>query len=177
MKFTTLAFSLTTLAAATATADEAIFAAAPPQKTLGVDAMAVLPVGDYANTATFGLGILGRFEAPAGPGFITARAGVIFHAMKSNADASLTLVPIYAGYRYSLGTAGAYVAGELGLTLAYGTVETQLGSMSASSSDIGFSLMAGWRRKSLDFRAGLFTPNAGDSVGLIGSAGFDFAAF
>ncbi|MEO7093651.1 MAG: hypothetical protein ABI175_10400 [Polyangiales bacterium] len=177
MKLTTLAFALTSLAAATASADEAITAAAPPQKTLGVDAMAVLPVGDYANAATLGLGILGRFEAPAGPGFLTGRAGVIFHAMKTTADASLTFVPIYAGYRYPLGTGGAYVAGELGVTLAFGTVETPLGRMSASDRDIGFSLMAGWRKRALDFRAGLFTPNAGDAVGLIASAGYDFAAF
>jgi hypothetical protein len=177
MKFTTLAFALTSLAAATATADESILAAAPPQKTLGVDAMAVLPVGDYANAVTLGLGILGRFEAPAGPGFITGRAGVIFHAMKTNADASLTFVPLYAGYRYPIGTGGAYVAGEVGLTLAFGTVQTQLGKMSASDSEIGFTLMAGWRKKSLDFRAGLFAPDAGDAVGLLASAGYDFAAF
>ena len=177
MKLTTLAFALTSLAAATATADEAIFAAGPPQKTLGVDAMAVLPVGDYAHAVTLGLGILGRFEAPAGPGFITGRAGVIFHAMKTNADASLTFVPLYAGYRYPIGTGGAYVAGEVGLTLAFGTVETQFGEMSASDSEIGFTLMAGWRKKSLDFRAGLFVPDADDAVGLLASAGYDFAAF
>ena len=178
MKLTTLAFALTSLAAATAAfADEAIYAAALPQKTLGVDAMAVLPVGDYAHAATVGLGVLGRFEAPAGPGFLTGRAGVIFHAMNTNADASLTFVPLYAGYRYPIGTSGMYVAGELGLTLAFGTVETQFGEMSASDSELGFSLMAGWRKNAIDFRAGLFVPDADDAVGLVASAGYDFAAF
>ncbi len=177
MKLTTLAFALTSLVAVTASADEAIYAAAAPQKTLGVDAMAVLPVGDYAHAATLGLGILGRFEAPAGPGFITGRGGVIFHAMNTSADASLTFVPLYAGYRFPFGTSGAYLAGELGLTLAFGTVDTALGSMSASDTEIGFTLMAGWRKKSLDFRAGLFAPDAGDVIGLVASAGYDFAAF
>lgn len=177
MKPSILAFALTSLVATAASADEAIVASAAPQKTLGVDAMAVVPVGDYARAVTLGIGALGRFEAPAGPGFITGRAGVIFHAMKSNADASLTLVPLYAGYRYPLGTSGAYLAGELGLTLAFGTVETQFGDMSASDSELGFTLMAGWRKKSLDFRAGLFAPDADDAIGLLASAGYDFAAF
>jgi len=177
MKLTTFAFALTSLLSVAASADEALVASAAPQKTLGVDAMAVVPVGDYARAVTLGIGALGRFEAPAGPGFITGRAGVIFHAMKSSSDASLTLVPLYAGYRYPFGTSGMYVAGEIGLTLAFGTVETQFGEMSASDSEIGFTLMAGWRKKSIDFRAGLFVPDADDAVGLLASAGYDFAAF
>jgi hypothetical protein len=177
MKLTTLAFALTSLVAATATADEALHAAAPPQKTLGVDAMAVLPVGDYADAVNVGIGVLGRFEAPAGPGFITGRAGVIFHSMNTNADASLTFVPLYAGYRYPISTGGMYLAGEIGLTLAFGSVETQFGEMSASDSEVGFTLMAGWRKKAIDFRAGLFVPDADDAIGLVASAGYDFAAF
>ncbi len=177
MKLTTIAFALTSLVAVTASADEAIRAAASPPKTLGVDAMAVLPVGDYAHAATLGLGILGRFEAPAGPGFITGRAGVIFHAMNTDRAASLTFVPIYAGYRLPVGGGGMYLAGELGLTLAFGTVETPFGSMSASDSELGFTLMAGYRKGALDFRAGLFSPDANDVVGLVASAGYDFAAF
>lgn len=174
---TILAFSFVALTTTTALADELFVTSAPPPKTLGVDAMAVVPVGNYADAATVGIGALGRLEVPAGPGFVTGRARVIFHAMKSNVDASLTLVPIYAGYRYPLGTGGGYVAGELGVTLAFGTVETQFGSMSASDSDIGATLMAGLRKGALDLRAGLFTPDLDDAVGLLASAGYDFAAF
>jgi hypothetical protein len=174
---TILAFSLVVVTSAPALADEALVVTAPPPKTFGVDAMAVVPVGDYAEAATVGIGALGRLEVPAGPGFVTGRAGVIFHAMKTNADASLTLVPIYAGYRYPLGTGGGYIAGELGVTIGFGTVETQFGSMSASDSELGATFMAGFRKGALDLRAGLFAPDLDDAVGLLASAGYDFAAF
>jgi hypothetical protein len=177
MKITAIALVL--LASATpAFADEAIGAiAAPPPKTLGVDAMAVMPVGDYGDAATIGLGVLGRIEVPAGSGFVTGRAGVIFHQMNTSADASLTLIPLYAGYRLPVGTSGAYVAGELGLTIGYASVSTPFGSMSDSDSEIGMSLMAGMRRGALDFRAGLFAPDLDDLLGFVASAGYDFAAF
>lgn len=171
---------LVVLLAASATpafADEAITASAPPKKTVGADAMAVLPVGDYADVVDAGIGLLARLEIPAGPGFVTGRIGVIFHAVKPEIDASLTFIPIYGGYRYPIGTGGVYVAGELGLTLAYASVDTQFGTMSDSDTEIGLALMGGWRSGALDLRAGLFTPDADDAVGLVASAGYDFAAF
>lgn len=174
---TILALALVTVTSTTALADEALLATAPPPKTLGLDAMAVVPIGDYGNAANVGIGALGRLEVPAGPGFVTGRAGVIFHAMNSRVDASLTFVPIYAGYRYPVGTGGGYLAGELGVTIAFGTVDTQFGSMSASDSELGATFMAGLRRGSLDLRAGLFTPDLDDAFGLLASAGYDFAAF
>lgn len=170
---------LTLLATATpALADEAITTQAPDRyKTIGVDAMAVMPVGDYGDAANAGIGVLGRIEVPAGPGFVTGRAGVIFHTMNSNVDGSFTLVPLYGGYRFPFGTSGAYVAGELGLTLGYASVDTPYGSMSDSDSEIGVSLMAGLRRGALDFRAGLFAPDTDDLLAFVASAGYDFAAF
>jgi len=173
------AATLVLLATSTpALADEALgVRATTPAKTIGVDAMAVMPVGDYGDVANLGMGVLGRLEVPAGTGFVTGRAGVIFHVMKPDVDASLTLIPIYAGYRQPFGTGGAYVAGELGLTIGYATIDTPFGSMSDSDSEIGFSLMAGLRRGALDLRAGLFAPDLDDALGLVASAGYDFAAF
>ena len=159
-------------------ADDALgVRAATPAKTIGLDAMAVMPVGDYGDVANLGMGVLGRLEVPAGTGFVTGRAGVIFHVMNADVDASLTLIPLYAGYRQPFGGGGAYVAGELGLTLGYATVDTPFGSMSDSDSELGFSLMAGLRRGALDLRAGLFAPDLDDALGLVASAGYDFAAF
>ncbi len=156
-------------------ADEAIATQATLRpKTLGVDAMAVMPVGDYGDAVTAGLGVLGRIEVPAGPGFVTGRAGVIFHAMESNVDGSLTLIPLYGGYRYPFGNSGAYVAGELGLTIGYASVDTPLGQMSDSDSEVG---LAGLRRGALDLRAGLFAPDTDDLLAFVASAGYDFAAF
>lgn len=170
---------LAVLATATpALADEAIAVrSTTPPKTLGVDAMAVMPVGDYGDAARAGIGVLGRLEVPAGPGFVTGRAGVILHSMNADVDGSFTLIPIYAGYRYPFGTSGAYVAGELGLTLGYASVDTPFGRMSDSDSEIGLSVMAGLRRGALDLRAGLFAPDTDDLLAFVASAGYDFAAF
>src|SRR5512143_3011056 len=113
MKQLTFAFAVLAMSVTTAAADELV-ATAPPAKTIGVDGAFVLPVGDYARAATVGVGALGRFEIPAGPGFVSARAGVIFHA-GTQTNAALTLVPLYAGYRLPIGASGAYVAGALGI--------------------------------------------------------------
>jgi hypothetical protein len=168
------------LAVATpALADPAIVASAPPPKTLGIDAIAVLPIGDYADVATLGIGASARLEVPAGTGFVTGRLGAIFHAMNDHSgladNTSLTLIPAYVGYRYPLGS--LYIAGELGITFAYASVDTPYGVMSDSDSELGFALMAGTRSGALDIRAGLFAPDAGDAIGLLASAGYDFAAF
>jgi hypothetical protein len=165
------------LASAPAFADEAIVQSAPPPKTLGVDAVAVVPVGDYANAATFGIGATARLEVPAGSGFVTGRLGAIFHQMNNRADTSLTLIPAYVGYRLPVGHGGGYLCGELGITFAYASMDTQFGRASASDSELGLALMAGLRRGTLDLRAGLFAPDADDALGLMASAGYDFAAF
>src|SRR5688572_27533935 len=97
---------------------------APAGKTLGVDAAVVLPLGDYGEFATLGIGALARFEIPVQPQLaVTIRAGAIFHVMDDEAgDASFLIVPIYGGARYSLGAGGqgVYLAGEAGLS--YGRV-------------------------------------------------------
>ena len=175
-------FALSLLAvtfASPALADESLVATAPPPKTLGLDAIAVLPVGDYAEVATFGIGAAARLEVPAGAGFVTGRLGAIFHAPNDHDGlvdaASLTLIPAYVGYRYPLGS--LYLAGELGVTFAHASVDTEFGTMSDTDSELGFALMAGTRQGALDIRAGLFAPDAADAIGLLASAGYDFAAF
>ena len=154
---------------------------APPRRnTLGVDALGVVPVGDYADLATLGIGASARLEIPAGSGFVTGRLGAIFHSMNDRgADGtSLTLIPAYVGYRYPLAPSGFYLAGEVGVTFAYMTVDTNgFGTASDSDSELGLALMAGLRRGQLDLRAGLFSPDADDAVGLLASAGYDFASF
>lgn len=147
-----------------------------PRNTLGVDALAVLPVGDYGRAVDLGVGAGVRLEVPAGRGFVTGRIGALFHSIDYG-DATLTLVPVYAGYRYPLGTGSAYIAGELGITFAWATVDTPYGQMSASDSELGALVSAGARLGPFDIRAGLFTPDLDDAIGIIGSAGYDFAAF
>lgn len=153
---------------------------APEANTIGVDGVAVLPIGDYSHAANAGVGALGRVEVPTGFGYITGRAGVIAHVGTAE-DVSLTLVPIYAGYRVPVGTGGGYVAGELGVTLAFGSVATEIQGMTrtatASDSELGLTLAVGLRRGSIDVRAGLFAPDVGNAVGVMASAGVDFASF
>jgi hypothetical protein len=172
-----LYFAIATIAGvgSPALADEPVTPASQ-QTTLSVDGIGVLPVGDYGRVAKLGIGALGRIERAAGSGFVAGRIGVIFHAI-NEVDAQLTLVPLYAGYRFPVGAGGGYVAGELGLTLIFGTADTAFGRMSVSDTKLGFTLGGGLRRGALDLRAGLFAPDADNAVGLMASAGYDFAAF
>lgn len=151
-----------------------------PPRTVGVDAAVVLPLGDYGDVATLALGPLARAEFPVAPRLaITARAGVLYHLTKSDYDGSLWFIPIYGGARYSLGAGpdGPYLAGELGITIAYARADTGFGTASDSDSKLGGSFGAGLRRGALDFRAALFIPDLGhvDDPGIMGSVGFDFA--
>src|ERR1051325_11579640 len=106
-------------AASPPVAADPLAVAAAPHTTLGADGIGVLPVGDYGRAERLGIGVLGRLEIPAGPGFFPGRIGVIFHA-NNESDAQLTLIPIYPGFRMPIGTGGGYVAGELGITVAIG---------------------------------------------------------
>jgi hypothetical protein len=175
MRIPGLVLAAAAAASSPATA-EPLAVTADRHTTLGVDGVGVVPVGDYGRAATLGIGVLGRLELPAGPGFFTGRLGAIFHAI-NDGDASLTLIPLYAGYRIPLGTGGGYLAGELGITIAVGTVNTAFGQASGSDSKLGLTLGGGWRRGPLDLRAGLFAPDIDHAVGLMASAGYDLAAF
>jgi hypothetical protein len=162
---------LLALAPALARADDA------PHKIFGVDGIAVVPVGDYANAAHFAGGGLARLEFPVGPAFATARGGVIANAMTNDAGmTSLTFVPIYAGIRYPIG-GGGYLAREMGITFMWGSTQTGFGSATASDQKLGLTLGGGYRTGVLDIRGGLFAPDAGNAFGLMASAGYDFALF
>jgi hypothetical protein len=179
MKLACIALVLAT--ASTAVADDnTVLQAQAPQKTIGVDGVAILPLGNYADAVSFGAGAFGRLEIPlATGGFLTGRLGVIAHQVNDNgAMSSLTFVPVFAGYRQPVGAGGIYLAAELGITFGYASVSSgRFGNASASDSELGFTLSIGARRGSLDLRAGLFAPDVDDVHGFMGSVGFDFAAF
>ena len=146
--------------------------------TIGIDGVAVLPVGDYGDAAALAFGPVGRLEIPAGPGFVTGRFGVLFHLVEDALDGTtLLFFPLYGGYRYPVGTGQAYLVGELGLTFAHARVDTALGSGSDTETELGATLGGGLRRGQLDLRAGLFLPDLGDAIGIMGSIGYDFASF
>ena len=175
---TAITLALLSLSTAALADDAAVTATAPAPKTVAVDALGIVPIGDYGEVATLGVGVSARLEVPMDRGFVTGRLGGIFHAMDDRVgDASWMLFPIYAGYRYPVHANGAYVAGELGLTYSRVSMETAFGKMSDSTTEVGLALTAGMRRGALDVRGGLFAPSIDDAWGLILSAGYDFASF
>src|SRR5436305_816153 len=99
------------LAARTAAAED------EPDRVIGVDAAAVLPLSDYGEAATLGFGALGRLVWPIGPVDLTARAGVLIH-VGAPSGTSLTLFPIYGGAQLPLDAGRTYfVEAELGPTI------------------------------------------------------------
>jgi hypothetical protein len=178
MKLACIALVLAT--ASIAHADETSLRATAPQRTLSIDGVAILPLGDYGRVATVGVGALGRLEVPlSNGGFVTGRIGVIAHQVNDELGmTSLTFVPVFGGYRQPLGTGGAYLAGELGITFGHATASAgRFGTASDTDSEIGFTLTAGLRRGALDVRAGLFAPDIDDVHGFMASLGYDFASF
>jgi hypothetical protein len=168
------------LATTTAHADDNHLRAPAPQRTFGIDGVAILPTGNYGDAATLGAGALARIEFPLSTGgFVTGRLGVIAHQVNDNTGmSSLTFVPVFAGYRQPIGTGGLYLAGELGITFGYASVNTgRFGTVSDSDSEFGITLSAGVRLGELDIRGGLFAPDLDDVHGFMASVGYDFAAF
>src|SRR5690349_14283374 len=85
-------------------------------KSLGVDVIGVLPLGDYADISDFGIGGALRFEYGLKPLIaITARAGLIYNIVPEGID-SFLLIPVHVGAKYTVGTSGLFVQGELGIT-------------------------------------------------------------
>jgi hypothetical protein len=169
-------------ATAVASAQDASIAAQTPPREIGVDGAAVLPVGDYGDVATLGVGALGRIDFPLNDRIsITGRLGVVFHMLDEGVEGSLTLVPIYGGARYFVqgGNQGPYAAGEAGITIGFAEVDTPFGTASDSESEIGATLGGGFKRGALDIRGGLFIPDLGeaDDLAIMGSVGFGFATF
>lgn len=171
---TLLAFTTSALVLATSLAS-AQPAPEPAPRTLGLDAFVGLPTGDYGQYADLAFGALVRAEVPLGTFTFTGRSGAVFHALDSS-EASLLYVPIYAGVRYPLTPGGLFFAGELGLTVAYASVDTGLGEASDTDTELGGSLGLGLRSGSLTFTGGLFIPDLGDALAIGGSVGFDLTS-
>lgn len=166
-----IASALVLLASSTSTA----IAQPTAGNTIGADVAFVLPVDDaYRNTADFGVGPLARVEVPFGPGYYTGRAGFLWHKAAID-DVSFLIFPIYGGYRYPVGTSGAYAAGEAGLSILY--ADTPAGS--ETDTRVGMTLGGGFRKGSFDVRAAVFLPDVDldEAMGIIASVGFDFATF
>jgi hypothetical protein len=130
------------------------------QMAAGVDIAGILPVGNFADAAGFGIGALGRFEynLNESPLALTARIGYIWHADKDNGPFTYSFaeVPILGGVKYSLPTAPIYIAGELGAVMAMTSIEGGPGpDTDNSETNLGFTAGAGYELGDVDIRMSL----------------------
>lgn len=154
---------------------------ATQKMTVGADAGSVVPVGDFADGAGFGLAVLGRFEYAASPVLsVTARLGYHYHLEKNNV--TFSNIPIAGGVKYAFGTGERrpYAAAEAGLNFSSTSGEVLGMSVSDSDTNFGLTLGGGYDMGKLDIRAGLEIldlGHAGDLLGLFVNVGYDFAHF
>jgi len=160
---------------------------AGPEKKMGVgvDVTGILPLGDYSDAASFGIGALARFEYAVNPQLsITGRAGYIYN-LGTPDGFSLSLIPILAGATYHVGPPAVFVYGELGVTMIRSSVDVM--GVSGSNSDTKFSFGAGvgYQKEKIKARVGFYMPGSEDNgnggsttlYGIMASVGYDFAAF
>jgi len=157
-------------------APASVAAAGGKKMLFGADLAVGIPVGDLADGAGIGLGILPRFEFTLAPRLaLTGRAGYVYHLEKNSLKFSE--IPVLAGVKYDL-TDALYGAVELGLfhITASGTYPL-IGTVSSSDDNFGATIGAGYRAGDLDFKLGLHIldlGNAGESMELVINAGYNF---
>lgn len=159
-----------------APAPEPAAAAGGKTKTIGADAVFVLPLGDYGDVANAAIGAMGRFEFGLNPALaITARAGLLYNLAKElgGETPTILMIPVQAGAKYMIGTSGLFGQGEVGFT----HTRISIGDLSDSSTKLSFEVGAGYQKGKLSARAG-FWYIADDTalMGIMASVGYDFAA-
>ena len=145
--------------------------------TLGVDLVGVLPVGDYADVANFALGVFPRVDYGVTDKIkVMARVGLIYNFTKSLGGVTPTIVnvPVLVGVRYNIGASGLFADGELGFNYTHVSVS----GASDSNTDFAWHVCGGYQMGKMEYRLGLWytfsDPNP--AIGIVGSAGYNFAA-
>jgi hypothetical protein len=150
--------------------------AAVKAKSLGVDAVGVLPIGDYGDVSNFALGALLRFEYGLKPNIaITARAGLLYNLAKDigGETPTILMIPVQVGGKYAIGTSGLFVQAELGIT----HTRTSVGDISDSTTKFSFEAGAGYQKGKLSARAGFWYVASDPALqGIMASVGYDFLA-
>lgn len=161
--------------AATPAAEPAMEAPAGGKtKVIGADVAFIFPLGDFADAVDAAFGALGRFEFGLNPALaITGRAGLLYALAKTD-GVTLLMIPVYGGVKYKIGTSGLFAHGEVGIVHSRVSVD---GGGSDSETKISFDAGAGYQMGKLQFRAGFwYVASDPASMGLLASAGFDFAS-
>ena len=160
---------------------------AGPEKKMGVgvDVAGILPLGDYSNGASFGIGALARFEYAVNPMLsATVRAGYIYNLGTPDGE-GVSFIPVLVGATYHVGPPGLFVFGEVGITNIRVSIDTMGVSASDSSTKFSFGAGVGYQKEKIKARVGFFMPGSEDNgnggsttlYGIMGSVGYDFAAF
>lgn len=151
---------------------------------IGASAVVGLPIGDWGNAVNFSLGVLGDLDYTLTPVLtLTGRAGFIYHLADGDGLTFYT-IPIWVGGKYYLApvesSARFFAAGELGLNFTH--IEVEVGGFKGSDTetDLGLNLGGGVDLGAISVRAWfafLDLGHAGDSMEIMASASYFFAAF
>ncbi|CAN5176461.1 hypothetical protein BH11MYX1_BH11MYX1_04270 [soil metagenome] len=152
-------------------------------KIIGVDVVGILPLGDYSNGASFGIGGLARFEYGVSDLLaVTGRAGYIYN-LGTPSGVGLAFIPVLVGATYKVGPPGLFVYGELGFTNIRVSVDVMGVSGNSSQTKFSFGAGAGYQTGKIKARVGLFLPGSEDNgtssttlYGIMASVGYDIAA-
>jgi hypothetical protein len=128
---------------------------------IGVAVVGQFPVGDFAQSAGFGLGGMGGIEVGAIPGLaVTARSGYIQYFEKR--DNTISYIPIMGGAKASAVEGAAYLAGEIGAVI---TRQDYSGSnilrSDVNETNLGWGLGLGSMSGPLDLRISFNVWDAG----------------
>jgi hypothetical protein len=142
-------------------------------KVIGADVAFLFPLGDFSDAIDAAFGAFGRFEFGLNPALaITARAGLLYGLAKAD-GVTFLMIPVYGGVKYNIGTSGLFAHGEVGIVHS----RASAGDTTVSTTKISFDAGAGYQMGKLQFRAGFwYTATDPAAMGLLASAGFDFAS-
>lgn len=138
----------------------------PGQVSFGVSGFAGLPIGDFGDAVTFGLGVLGSVNYGVSPQLeLAGRAGFIYFIPDSDLDITFYDIPLWFGARYAIDPSGqgVYLHGEVGLNMYHIKVDTGFGSASDTENELGINLLAGFKQDKLRFEGGLYIGSIDES--------------
>lgn len=156
---------------------------------VGADLAFMMPLGNFGDATGPMFGALLKLEYPVSPSLgVTGRAGFLFGLEKETGPVktSISDVPLWAGVKYYVMAPrdGLWLGAELGLNyFMVSATTTFLGQeveVSDSEAKFGAGARAGYRIGAIDIGAGvsiLDLGEAGDSLAVLGTVGYDFMGF
>lgn len=157
---------------------------------MGADLAFMLPMGDFGDASGPLLGAMFKLEHALSPNLgFTGRIGYLFGLEKEPAPglkSSITDVPIWAGIKYYVSAPrdGFWVGAEAGLNYLTATAKGNVLGVEFEASDsemkFGAGARAGYRLGAVDIGAGLTMLDlgeAGDSMAVLATVGYDFTGF